>query len=324
MHDEKELKINIQKKSSIFLLLLFSFNCKKSVNEPQNQPEETVAKPLLGVYVGNTPSDVGTFETWLGRPVDGILGYTGHASWQDYDGSVGWAAGLWRDQQRKIFWSVPLIPKEASLEMAAKGAYNSHYLAAAKNLANFRQQDSVLYIRTGWEFNGDWFPWSAIGKSEQFIGAWRNFVTSFKSVSGRFRFDWCPNFGDTGMSPEEAYPGDDYVDIIGMDIYDETIWCKIKDPVARWEFNLTEPYGLNWHRDFATAHNKPMSYPEWGVGGNGSGDNPYFVEKMAQWCEENQVVYQTYWNSNAAYPGKLSDNQYPQTAAKYREVFGEE
>ena len=320
--------MNVQKNSSrsifFILFLLFFFNCQKSVNKPQDQKEEPVAKTLLGVYVGNTPSDVSTFETWLGSPIDGVLGYTGHASWQDYDGSVGWAAGLWRAQQRMIFWSVPLIPKGASLEVAAKGAYNSHYLAAAQNLANFRTQDSVLYIRTGWEFNGDWFPWSAIGKSEEFIGAWQNFVTSFRNVSDRFRFDWCPNFGDTGMSPEEAYPGDDYVDIIGMDIYDETIWCKIEDPVARWDFNLKEMYGLNWHRDFAKSHNKSMSYPEWGIGGNGSGDNSYFVEKMAQWCEENHVVYQTYWNSNAAYPGKLSDNQYPQAAVKYREVFGEE
>jgi hypothetical protein len=117
-------------------------------------------------------------------------------------------------------------------------------------------------------------------------------------------------------------PVDDYVDIIGMDIYDETIWCNIEDPAARWAYNLTEPYGLNWHRDFAAMHKKPMSYPEWGVGGNGSGDNPYFIEKMQTWFQMNKVIYQTYWNSNAAYPGKLSDNQYPNAANKYREIFG--
>ena len=44
---------------------------------------------FLGVFCGNTPSDVTQFETWLGRKVDGILGYTGDKDWSDYDGSVG-------------------------------------------------------------------------------------------------------------------------------------------------------------------------------------------------------------------------------------------
>jgi hypothetical protein len=304
------------------LSMTMIFSCKKSVNEPQKPSTKNDTKTMLGVYVGNTPSDVLTFEAWLGKPVDGVLGYTGHADWQDYDGSVGWAAGLWRELNRKILWSVPLIPIGASLDEAARGDYDSHYVKAARTLATFRLQDSVLYIRTGWEFNGDWFPWSAIGKEQSFIDAWRHFVTSFKSVSGRFRFDWCPNFGESGMNPEDAYPGDDYVDIIGMDIYDETIWCKIINNEARWDYNLKEPYGLYWHRDFAAMHHKPMSYPEWGIGGNGSGDNPYFIEKMHEWCKVNKVVYQTYWNSDAAYPGKLSDDQYPNAAAKYREIFG--
>jgi hypothetical protein len=312
---------NISKILAMVLAIALFFTCKKSVNETQEPVVQDSARTMLGVYVGNTPVDVVTFEQWLGRPVDGVLGYTGQASWQDYDGSVGWAAGLWRDLNRKILWSIPLIPQGASLEEAARGSYNSHYLKAAAELAQFRKQDSVLYIRTGWEFNGNWFPWAASGKPQAFISAWRHFAASYRSVSGRFRFDWCPNFGDTGMDPADAYPGDDYVDIIGMDIYDETIWCQIEDPVARWAYNLQEPFGLNWHRDFARAHDKPMSYPEWGTGGNGSGDNPYMIEQMFLWCRENQVVYQTYWNSNADYPGKLSDNQYPSAAQKYKDVF---
>ena len=50
---------------------------------------------ILGAYAGNDVAAIQQFETWLGRRVDGILGYTGNASWADYDGSVGWAAGLW-------------------------------------------------------------------------------------------------------------------------------------------------------------------------------------------------------------------------------------
>jgi hypothetical protein len=325
---ELEVKIPGKPVGTFFLLVIFAlssitvFSCRKSVNGPGEPVAQDSTGTMLAVYVGNTPSDVSAFETWLGRPVDCVLGYTGQADWQDYDGSVGWAAGLWRGINRKILWSIPLIPAGASLDEAAGGDYDGHYLRAARTLAAFRPQDSVLYIRTGWEFNGDWFPWSAGGKEQSFIGAWRHFVTSFRSVSGRFRFDWCPNFGDSAMDPEDAYPGDGYVDLIGMDIYDETVWCHIKDNAARWDYKLKVSRGLNWHRDFAASHRKPMSYPEWGIGGNGSGDNPYFIEKMRAWCGANKVVYQTYWNSNAAYPGKLSDSQYPNAASKYREIFG--
>ncbi len=282
------------------------------------------SKPIFGVYVGNDVKDVRQYEQWLGKPTEAILGYTGAANWQDYEGSVGWAMGLWAEIDRPVLWSVPLIPKGATLEEAAKGTYNDHYQHVAEKLAKWRPNEPVIYLRTAWEFNGDWFPCSAIGKAELFIGAWRQFVTVFRKASDRFRFDWCPAGGDhMKMKAEEAYPGDNYVDIIGLDIYDSEKWNKVKDPVERWnKIYLTGENGLEWHRNFAKQRGKPMSYPEWGVGGNESGDDPYFVEKMHAWFLENHVVYATYWNSNADYSGKLSDGQYPQSGAKFKELFG--
>jgi hypothetical protein len=34
------------------------------------------------------------------------------------------------------------------------------------------------------------------------------------------------------------------------------------------------------------------------------------------------VLYQSVWNSNDDFPGKLTDNQYPRAAAAYIECFG--
>src|SRR4051812_22290138 len=183
------------------------------------------------------------------------------------------------------------MPKGATLEEAAQGLYNNHYRSIAQKLAKTRPSDPILYIRTGWEFNGGWFHYKAVGQPEAFIGAWRQFVTTFRSVSDRFRFDWCPATGDwMPMNAEDAYPGDAYVDVIGMDVYDQTKWCKIADPVERWKkVTLNGKHGLAWHRDFARAHHKPMSYPEWGACGNGAGDGGYFIEQMHKWCLENNV-----------------------------------
>ena len=281
------------------------------------------AGPILGVYVGNSPDDIVAFETWLGRPVGGILGYTGNASWADYDSSVGWAIGVWSTLDRRVLWSVPLIPTGASLAEAATGAYDSHYLAAAQQLATYRPEEPVLYIRTAWEWNGDWFPWSVetADKIPAFIGAWKKFVDAFRSVSGRFRFDWCPSVGRNPYPWEDAYPGDDYVDVVGIDMYDDCEWSGISDPAARWQWELTRDHGLDWLNDFAAAHGKPMSVAEWGSGG-ACGDDPTFVQGMHDWVMAHDVLYQTYWDSNAAYTGKLSEGQFPNAAAKYQELFG--
>ncbi|HEX6245759.1 MAG TPA: glycosyl hydrolase, partial [Polyangiales bacterium] len=274
--------------------------------------------PLVGVYCGNSVDGVRQFETWLGRPVDGILGYTGNASWADYDGSVGWAAGVWAAIDRRVFWSVPLIVNGASLAQAGSGAYDEHYRKAAQTLASWRPHEPKLYVRTGWEFNGNWFPWNAQGaKAADFKAAFRRFVSVFRSVSDRFLFEWNVNIGDVGMDPESAYPGDDVVDIVGMDFYWQTHLPT--NPQQAWSQIVNQKWGLKWHQDFAKAHGKRTAYSEWGVRYDNAG---YYVEQAKLWFEQHQVVYQTYWNADNDYPGKLSSGQYPATGAAYRTAFG--
>jgi hypothetical protein len=273
---------------------------------------------ILGIYCGNVAADVTQFETWLGRPAEGILGYTGNADWTDYDGSVGWAVGNWKVLDRRVLWSVPLIPNGATLAAAATGTYDDHYRKAAQTLSSYRPEEAVLYVRTGWEFNGDWFPWSAQGKASEFVGAFQHFATVFRSVSKRFRIEWNVNVGDVGMNPEDAYPGDAYVDIIGMDFYWNTQWDPT-DPMQAWNSMLTRKYGLNWHQDFAKAHGKPTAYSEWGMM---SDNGAVYIQQAKNWFDSHDVVYQTYWNADNDFKGKLSSGQYPNAGAAYRQAFG--
>jgi hypothetical protein len=277
--------------------------------------------PLVGVYVGNSTEAEAAFEAWLGKPVDGVLGYTGGADWADYDSSVGWAKGFWSPIDRRVFWSVPLIPQGATLEAAANGDYDDHYTQAAESLATFRPNDEVLHVRTGWELNGDWFPWAAEGKESAFIGAFRHFVDAFRAVSPRFVIEWNVNMGNnssTAWDPATAYPGDEYVDIVGMDFYWNTQWDPT-DPVQAWNSMRDRPYGLAWHQNFAAEHGKKTSYSEWGVMSNEAG--PYIAEAKL-WFESHGVVFHTYWDSNSDFSGKLSENQYPDAATAYQAAFG--
>jgi hypothetical protein len=288
-------------------------------------PEPTI----VGAYVGNSTQSVLDHEAWLGKAVDAVLGYTGAASWADYDGSVGWAAGasMWGALDRRILWSVPLIPTGADLASAGSGTYDTaHYKPAATTLAAFRPSEPVLYVRTAWELNGNWFPWQCTQASclADFIAAWRHFVTTFRAASSRFRFDWCPNVGQANATYalEDSYPGDDYVDVIGLDLYAGWYPNDKTTPEDRWQYELTRPYGLQWLASFAQTHGKPISLAEWGVGDNGSGDDPVFVQGMHDFCEANHCVYMTYWDSNSAYKGELRNGQYPNAAARYKTLFG--
>ena len=175
-----------------------------------------------------------------------------------------------------------------------------------------------IYVRTGEEFNGNWMPWSATGHEQEFVKAYRNFVEAFRSVSNRFRFEWNVNIRETRMNPADAYPGDDYVDVIGMDFYYNTKWNPT-DPVQAWKEMVHGQYGLQWLEDFAAARKKPTAYPEWGVNFDGAG--PY-IEMAAQWFSGHNVLYQSVWNSNDDFPGKLTDDQYPRAAAAYIKSFG--
>ena len=270
---------------------------------------------LLGVYVGNDPQKVLAFEAWLGRSVDFCSVYIGEASWDDFTGSVSYALARFADLPRPIIWSVPLIPKVASLTHAASGSYDQYYRNAAATIARARS-DSPIYVRTGWEQNGSWMPWAAKGREAIFIGAFRQFATCFRDVSDRFRLVWCPNIGQN--DPSLSYPGDDVVDVVGMDVY-HFPQREPNRPDDAWRFMVTRAFGLQWHLEFASAHRKPMAYPEWGVSSEGFG--PY-IQKMSDWFRAGSVLYQAYWDSNADYPGELSNDQNTETGHAFRNAFG--
>jgi hypothetical protein len=278
----------------------------------------SAGSPALGAYVGNNPSDLIEFEKWLGRPVDQIAAQTGRANWSDWLGSIKWSIQIWTPLNKPIAWTIPLFADGGTLHDAAAGKYQQYYEQAAKVLAQSRPADDVIYIRIGEEFNGNWMPWSAAGHEQDFIGAYRQFVGAFRSASKRFRFEWNVNVRETRMDPATAYPGDDYVDVIGMDFYYNIKWNPTNARLA-WDEMVHAPYGLKWLEEFAAAHNKPTAYPEWGVNFDGAG--PY-IESAARWFSDHNVLYQRLWNSNDAFPGKLSDGQYPNAGAAYVESFG--
>lgn len=278
----------------------------------------------LGVFSGGfSPAKAEAFETWAGRRsaynVEFLsqVGFTGKDSISD---SAQWVVGVWLKAQRpdrNMMFSVPLATnQDKSLANVAAGTYDKTYEDAARAISKGYPK---AIVRPGWEFNGDWYPWAAKGRTADYIGAFRRVTAIFRAASPTFIVDWCPNLGPNQFPAEQAYPGDDVVDVIGLDGYDNN-WLKIDDPVARWPKYRDQDHGLAWHAKFAAEHGKPMSYPEWATGKD-AGDNPHFIERMYHWITTHDVAYASYWDSNAAFKGQLSNNQYPNASAMYLKTF---
>ncbi|MFC3127369.1 glycosyl hydrolase, partial [Pseudoroseomonas globiformis] len=271
----------------------------------------------LGVYVGNNVNDLHRFSSWLGDKPDYVHGVVGYANWKDYVSSAAWQASIWKPTGIDVQWSVPIISKEGNLGTAASGAYNQYYRQVAEALLKNTPGDGPIMVRTGWEANGDWFFWNAIGKEEAFKGAFRQMSSTFKQVSDRFKFEWNINHANGGINPESIYPGDAYVDVMGMDFYYKPEF-QGSNPVAAFDRIVNEKYGLKWFEEFAKAHNKPTAYSEWGVKGDNAGP---FVQAAKAWFDQHKPILQSYWDSNAAYPGMLSDNSDPKTGAAFKAAF---
>jgi hypothetical protein len=259
------------------------------------------------------------WERWLAQKPSSVLGVDFYAgtSWEDFS-KLGWLPGFWKklNPDRNVVWSMLLTAEGTPLADVAAGLHDAAFEAAAGAIAEAQPK---AIIRLGWEMNLDSTAWFARGREADYIAAYRRVVGIFRRHSNEFRFDWCPGWGPQEMPADLAYPGDDVVDYIGLDVYD---FRYEGSPEERWEkFYLKGPFGLEWHRDFAAAHGKPMSYPEWGVGN--FGDNPYFIQQMHRWFVQNQdnIAYTAYFNVDGLWPTQIDNDRFPKSRDLFRKLF---
>lgn len=294
-------------------------------------PVAATAAPEAFVYrgAGCTGRDrMASFEALLGRKADGVIEFSEQSDWAHMLTSINWALGCWDGKGYRLSQSVPMLMQSGtSLEEGAKGAYDEHFvrlgrLLVAKGHAN-------AYLRIGWEFNGAWYKWAAAKNPEAFKRYFRRIVAAFRSVPGqKFRIVWNPAQGQQQIAPDKVWPGGDVVDVVALDLYNQS-WRPqdAKDAQARWDYLVSQPYGLAWLRKFAREHRKPIALPEWGTGkrpdGHGGGDDALFMRNMAAWIAANNVVFHGYWDYPASdFNGEISTGKQPASAAAFRQGFG--
>ncbi|WP_189045156.1 glycoside hydrolase family 26 protein [Aliidongia dinghuensis] len=265
------------------------------------------------------------FDAWLGEPVHHVTENLDQSSWSNLVSDAEWSIGCYAKVRSttSFTFSIPMLTEDGASTLAkgAAGEYDQYFTQIAKILVAHDLSTSI--IRIGWEFNGNWQPWSSHKDNVHFMSYYRRIVSLMRAVPGaRFQFEWCPNVGTGSLAPDQSYPGDDFVDIVGMDVYDGHYSAIDAAADSRWNYFVTRDYGLQWQVDFANAHGKRFSLPEWACCGASTGDDPYFINQMARWLRNNGYLYADYWDSNTVYRGELSNGQYPMAAAAYLADFG--
>ncbi|MEV5337545.1 glycosyl hydrolase [Streptomyces sp. NPDC052676] len=272
-----------------------------SVLVPPAVPAPARNVPAFGAYLHYDTRGVSLmdeFSRWLGG-ADLRVGHTYLPGdrWSNIEGRPGFleAWADWRNQREdRIFvLNVPMMERNEArvpdsavrklLRHAADGRFDHHFRALAERLVALRVPDTVIVL--GWEMNGITYTHRCGPDPESWKKYWHRIVTAMRSVPGqKFRFDFAPSRGEDDIPWTECYPGDDVVDIIGMDSYDQPAGMSFDEQVK-------EPYGLRFHVDFAKQHGKPISYPEWGLFRNG--DNPEYMRRMLAWMDEHRPLYNT-------------------------------
>ncbi|MFD5919347.1 glycoside hydrolase family 26 protein [Kitasatospora sp. NPDC058201] len=285
-------------------------------------------EPPFGAFVGSWDRyipQIGRYAQWLNN-ANLQVGHTYLAGngWADVEGEA-MVLGMWSqwrqaDPSRTLVLGVPmLVPNEANvpdgevaklLAQGARGDFDRHFLKLARRLVALGGADTVLTL--GWEMNGVTYTHRCKPDPAAWKTYWRRIVTVMRSVPGqRFRFDFTPNRGLDAIPWTKCYPGDDVVDIIGMDSYDQPAGATFDDYVH-------EPYGLLDQVEFAAKRGKPVSYPEWGLFRNG--DNPEFVQRMVEWIRTHDTAYQTV--TDYCPHGFWQCDRNPRSSARFRQLMG--
>ncbi len=234
----------------------------------------------------------------------------------NWPSDVSWTA--WSYAQSPAYHNlIPVI----GLPMATEGD-RGHPGATFRDFASGRYDDAIrgmvkawtdqgfhdLYVRPGWEMNVSGMPWY-VGENSQtqaeYVAAFKHIADVLHSApNASVKTIWNPNIQNWNGSLDvrSLYPGNQYVDQIGGDIYSDLHpydlynWGKndgsFSGSLGEW---ASDPANLNHYWDypdatkwsptgdgvghslslqnlvnFAKSQGKPFAIPETGAGGDGS------------------------------------------------------
>ncbi|MEV6305257.1 glycosyl hydrolase [Actinoplanes sp. NPDC051861] len=269
-------------------------------------PREAGAWPgpdgLSGVngYPTLNTASVTEFCTARGRPCGVAQTYTDRTDYESMTRGTAWTFQYFADFDGVLVISQGLVPNggEELLDDCAAGTYDQHWRDFGTLMTTEGRADSV--VRLGWEMNESTMGWRGLD-TDDYIACYRHAADAMRSTNPLVVLDWTINAHNTpsnlcGGVSTNCYPGDAYVDIIGIDNYDHHPWSPTENDFAA---TAARAEGLDWLFDFARAHGKLFSVGEWGImpTADAGKDNPSFIRWMHAWFAAHApyLAYEAYF-----------------------------
>lgn len=156
------------------------------------------------------------------------------------------------------------------------------------------------------EHNGGWFWWGSDSTSvHEYVDLWKYTVHFFRDSMDVHNLLWAysPNSVESEEEYLERYPGDEYVDILGIDVYDS----------PQYGLNYKEEVPRNIHilKSIATRKNKVYAFTETGY--NGIPDSTWWTQSLLPAIDSSGIAWILVWRNShtahyyAPYPGQKSE-----------------
>ncbi|WP_241834963.1 glycoside hydrolase family 26 protein [Pseudofrankia asymbiotica] len=284
---------------------------------------------MSGVHPANELQPYLDFGTWRGRQVDLAHVFTVREQGWDPIVEPNWPVNDFASFPGKLVISQPLYPEGVGNNAeCATGAYNDQWKRFGAFLVSKNRADTI--VRIGWEFNGWFMYWHVDPDPTNWVKCFQNVASAIRSTDPDVKIDWTFNAHGSpvpdGGTPWPAYPGDEYVDYIGIDPYD--MFPPSPDE-ATFDRQCNDPNGLCYAAGFAREHGKKLSVGEWGVtscSGDPGGDNPLYIKKMWEAFVANKDVmgYESYYDDpmpNNVCSTILNGGVNPNSSAEYKKLW---
>lgn len=253
------------------------------------------------------------FAAWRGAPLGMV---TGWAPWDNWDNMLSYMSGTnprkLRSLSSNVSIGVGLFPRSGgNLSDCAANRYATNHRSIGSRLASNGVGNAE--IRLGWEANGSWYPWTAVGRSaSDWKACFTNAARALKLGSPELRITW--HMAKRGqVNVTTIWPDQAPITNVGVSHYD--------DSQARFgtESVNGSTWGLRAWLSFARSKGKKLEMAEWGVGR--SGDNPAYIESMYEFFRSagDGLAHESYFNAGEStlYPStRLS-----RSAQRYRDLF---
>ena len=242
--------------------------------KPTNPAKPSPGQPAqpstfeTGVFMPNPYTELPYFERLTGKKTKIFLWYQSIS--EDFDtGLASWLHA--RGTTLQLAFEPHNFAKDANnqpeyrLKTITNGDHDGALIKWANQIKNFGHP---VYFRLMCEMNGNWVAWggNANGNSPaDYIPAWRHIRNIFNQQGANNAvFVWAPNRdGDVASAQStfnQYYPGDDYVDYVGINGYNWGTMYNTPTWTSRWQ-SFSEIFDASYEV-YTSRTNKPLMIPE--------------------------------------------------------------